>query len=69
MIESAPNQHFQITQFATLGVFKHAKSLAQIPKILQSLAPKSVRQSIKNTLATLHFGQNIQSALRNIFGL
>lgn len=69
MIESALNQHFQITQFATLGAFKHAKSLAQIPKILQSLAPKSVRQSIKNTLATLHFGQNIQSALRNIFGL
>ena len=69
MIESAPNQHFQISQFAALGAFKHAQSLAQIPTLIQSLLPKFARNQAKTTLKALRIGAELESALGNIFGL
>lgn len=67
MLESAPNQHFQITQFADIGAFKHAQNLTQIPKLIESLMPKNTRESAKDTLSTLRIGQELESALRNVF--
>ena len=69
MLESAPNQHFQITQFAALGAFKHAQSLTQIPTLIESLAPKTAREYAKATRVGLRLGQEIESALRDIFDL
>lgn len=59
MIESAPNQHFQIEQFATLGVFLHAHMLLEIPELLHTLEPRHIRESYKARLSHLDIGGGI----------
>lgn len=69
MFASAPNQHFQIAQFANLGVFIEAKSFTQIPALINSLSPKSVRQDKADILARLSLGVHLIPALKHIFKL
>ena len=69
MFASAPNQSFQIAQFAALGAFLQAQSLHQIPALIQSLNPLALRKAKADILAKLPLGGDLIPALKAIFKL
>ncbi|RDU51666.1 hypothetical protein CQA49_09290 [Helicobacter sp. MIT 00-7814] len=68
MVESAPNQHFQIEQFKALGAFLCAKSLDEILALLDS-ANYQWRRESKAILSTLKIGDKLPALLQQIFAL
>ncbi|WP_066389003.1 hypothetical protein [Helicobacter himalayensis] len=68
MIESAPNQYFQIEQFEALGAFLRAKSLGEIP-ILLDFASYQWRKESQAILSALKIGDKLPWLLQQIFAL
>lgn len=68
MVESAPNQHFQIEQFEESGAFLRARSLGKIPILLDS-ANYQWRRESKAILSALKIGDKLPALLQQIFAL
>ncbi len=65
IIESATNQHFQITQYAQKNVILQAQSPQDTLRILATLLPKDIIH-IQNALKSLSLGTKLPFALHNL---